>query len=179
MDESTIESEETDQIDVKHAIIAGVLLSLLTLPPPKLLISCFVTKFVFEKDLDISHITKKDIEKEGGEDEFENIDGTVTDNRLCSDNKKRSPSKKVTPESNLNEPVTYFDRCIGCKVVCLVFSFILCLIAIIVFGVSSGNITNSLTNAMLISWFIAVFGGWFVLNLFRIMLIALFAPIVA
>lgn len=63
------------------------------LPPPRILTSFLYTKFVLEKDVNSSLIKKDDAEKEGGEEEFENFDGTVTDNRLCTEKK----SKKVVP----------------------------------------------------------------------------------
>lgn len=75
--------------------------------------------------------------------------------------------------------MTFYDRGIVCKLILLVFSFLLGLIAMIVFGVVIGNVTESLTHAIIIAWFISVFGGWLIINIIRIFVIALLAPIIA
>lgn len=57
-----------DDEDLKNALIAGAVISILTLPPCFCLLSCFRPKFVLDKNAD----SDEDYQREGGESDEDN-----------------------------------------------------------------------------------------------------------
>ena len=69
------------------------------------------------------------------------------------------------------------DNCIPCKVILILLSFLLCLAAVVLVGVVCTKVPRSQVIAIIIAFYLAVLGGWFVLNFIRIFFVALLAPV--
>jgi hypothetical protein len=133
-------------------------------------------------------VDNHDIEKEGGgidededDKEFDDIGlGHMTNKYLKDDKNKDIPKQDDNDdadiiEDEINKSIKATDSCICFKILFLVLSFITCLAAILYVGIMSTKISFSQTCAIVIAWLVAVIGGWFGLNVLRILSNAMFA----
>lgn len=62
--DNSLRNEHLDSYDKKAGIIVGIILSILTLPPPNCLISCLKPNIVLEKEIDKKTKTSEKAQKE-------------------------------------------------------------------------------------------------------------------
>lgn len=75
--------------------------------------------------------------------------------------------------------VIFVDRCVCCKILLVIFFFLLSLLAIAVVGYLAMMASTASSQAMALSFFISIFNGLGPLNFLRVALNASKAPVIA
>lgn len=76
----------------------------------------------------------------------------------------------------LDQSAKYIESCKVCKVFLLALGFLLGVFTIGFVLITSSRINKSLSIAIIVSWFVAVLGGWIIINIFRIFIISVYTP---
>lgn len=78
--------------------------------------------------------------------------------------------------SKIDEPVVSVDRCIPCKVLLIILSFVVAILAMIAVSLESGENIKANSLCMVIAFFTAILIGNFVYNFIKIFFITVYIP---
>lgn len=78
--------------------------------------------------------------------------------------------------SKLDEPVVSVDRCIPCKVIFIILSFVFAILAMITVSLESSKTPKAHSICMVIAFYTAVLVGLFIYNLIKVLIITHYTP---